>query len=277
MKGSVFEYLDYKKYLIDWMDNRASGGRGERSRIAAILKCHVAYISRILGDQAHLSLEQAHALNSYLEHGPEEADFFLLLVQSARAGSAELQRHFEAKIRGEIEKRSVLKNRLEYRKALSETDQATYFSAWYYAAIHLLLALPELQTRDSLARYLRVAPKRVGEVLGFLTSAGLAIENKGRFQTGPTSIHLGNDSPMISKHHSNWRLQALQSLERESPDELHYSSAVTVARKDIPEVRKILISAIEQVRAVVRASKEDALYCYALDLFEVGGKTERNS
>jgi uncharacterized protein (TIGR02147 family) len=274
MKGGVFEYLDYKAYLEDWMGARAPGGRGERSRMAQALRCHVAYLSRVLAGQAHLSLEQAHALNPYLGHSPEEADFFLLLVGSARAGTAELRRHFEAKVRAELERRRLLKNRPEYRKALSEVDQATYFSAWYYAAIHLLLAVPELRTREALSRYLRVSPRRVGEALRFLVASGLAIERKGRYETGPASIHLDNDSPMVSRHHANWRMQALQSLERESPDELHYSSAVTLSRADVPEARKILVSAIEKVRALAEASKEEALYCYALDLFEVGGKAE---
>jgi hypothetical protein len=101
----------------------------------------------------------------------------------------------------------------------------------------------------------------VGQVLQFLVSSGLAVEKKGRFQTGPTSLHLGSDSVMISKHHANWRLQAIQALEREQPDELHYSSAVTVSRKHVPEVRKILVAAIEQVRSVVKNSTEECLYC----------------
>jgi hypothetical protein len=97
------------------------------------------------------------------------------------------------------------------------------------------------------------------------------IEKKGRFVSGPVSIHLGNNSPMISRLHSNWRMQAIQSLERERPEELHYSSAVTVSRKHVPEIRKALVAAIEEVRAIVKPSPEECLYCYSLDLFEVGG------
>jgi len=271
MKGSILEYLDYKKYLNDWINQRSSGGRGERSRIAEILRCNVAYVSRVLNGGAHLSSEQAHAMNSYLQHSSDEADFFLLLVHYSRAGTVDLQNYYLTKIRAEIERKNVLKNRLDYSRVLSKVDQTTYFSAWYYAAIHLLLAIPELQTKENIARYLRLPPKRVGQVLEFLVTSGLAIERKGSFKTGPTSIHLGNDSSMISKHHSNWRLQAIQSLEKERPDELHYSSAVTVAQEDVAEVRKIIISAIEQIRSVVKSSRDERLYCYSMDLFELGG------
>lgn len=275
MKGSVFEYLDYKKYLNDWIESRSSAGRGERSRIADALRCHVAYISRVLNGDAHLSLEQAHMLNNHLSHVAEEADFFLLLVLHARAGTADLQNYYIAKLRSEIERKSVLKNRLEYRKQLPEVDQTTYFSAWYYAAIHLLISIPEFQTKETLARYLRLPAKRVGQVLQFLTTSGLAMEKNGKYQTGRTSIHLGNDSPMIAKHHTNWRMQAIQALERERADELHYSSAVTIAREHVPELRKILISAIEQIRKITKTSPEECLYCYSLDLFEIGGLSEK--
>ena len=74
---------------------------------------------------------------------------------------------------------------------------------------------------------------------------------------------------MIAQHHTHWRMKAIQSLDSEKPEHLHYSSAVTVARADIPAVRKILLSAIEQVRKIVKDSKEDSLYVYCLDLFEV--------
>lgn len=80
---------------------------------------------------------------------------------------------------------------------------------------------------------------------------------------------------MISKHHANWRLQAIQSLEREQPDELHYSSAVTISKEHVPEIRKILVGAIEQVRAIVKNSPEKCLYCYSFDLFEVGGLADK--
>ena len=76
---------------------------------------------------------------------------------------------------------------------------------------------------------------------------------------------------MILRHQSNWRLQALQALERNQRDDLHYASAVTVARRDVPLIREALVRAIEEVRGKVRASvSEDALYRYTVDLFEVG-------
>ncbi len=272
MKSTIYEYLDYQRFLSDWIDSRSKSGRGERSKIANVLKCHIAYLSRILAGKAHLSLEQAQQLAPYLGLTDEETDFFLLLVLHARAGTKDLQNYYLSKIKSEVERKNVLLNRLQYRKTLPEVEQATYFSAWYYAAIHLLISIPEFQTKEQLERHLKISPKKITQVLNFLVASGLAVEKKGKYQTGTTNLHLGNNSPMISKHHLNWRLQALQSIERERAEELHYSSAITIPREAVPKIRLTLVKAIEEVRKLTKSPNEEVLYCYAIDFFEVGGR-----
>ena len=87
MKKALFEYSDYKLYLSDKIDGMPKHGRGERSKLAEALRCHLAYVSQVLKGEAQLSLEQADIINQYFDHSPDEADFFLLLVQAARAGT----------------------------------------------------------------------------------------------------------------------------------------------------------------------------------------------
>ncbi|MFM8315317.1 MAG: hypothetical protein ACKOA8_13610, partial [Deltaproteobacteria bacterium] len=51
------------------------------------------------------------------------------------------------------------------------------------------------------------------------------------------------------------------------------SSVLVVDKKQVPEIKAILVKAIEEVRKVMKpASSYDTLYCYALDLFEVGSQ-----
>ncbi len=269
MEASLFEFSDYKLYLSNWIASRPNGGHGEKSKLAAAMSCHLAYVSQVLGGDAHLSHEQAIAAGDYLGLTEEELAFLLLLLDRARAGSARLRQFYDKKIRGVLAGRSVLKNRLEYQKTLPREDQTLYYSAWYYIAAHMLITMPAFQSRSALEARLGLGTEKLLEVLEFLARSGLAAQSKGKLSTGPMSIHLGNDSPMISKHHANWRMKAIQSLEREKPEELHYSSVVTVARSDIPKARKILLKAIEEMRKLIKDSKEDALYCYCLDLFEV--------
>lgn len=268
-KTSVFEFSSYKAYLLAWIETRPLKGRGERSRIAETLRCQLAYVSQVLNGPAHFSLEQAEALNALLDHTEDEADFFHLLVQLDRAGTPALQSRVQKKIKKILNDRLVLRNRLEFEKSLSREDQAIYYSAWYYAALHIAVAVPALQTREALTRAFNLPVSRVSQVLDFLISRGLVEEKKGRYQAGDTRIHLESDSPMITKHHMNWRMQAIQSLEHAGSSELHYSSVITVAESDIPRAREALVKAIEQIREIVKPSKDESLYCYTLDLFKL--------
>ena len=269
-KPSVFEFMSYKKYVLHWILSRPHCGRGERSRIAETLQCQLAYISQVLNGSAHFSFEQAEALNTLLDHTDHESDFFLLLVHLERAGTQALQRRIKKKIKETLNQRLVLRNRLNFEKTLSREDQMTYYSAWYYAAIHMALAIPALQTRESLARAFNLSVSKISLVLDFFQTHGLATEERGRYKIGDARIHLENDSPMISKHHTNWRMQAIQSLEKETSSELHYSSVITVAEDDIPKVREALVKAVEKVREIIKPSKDETIFCYTLDLFRVG-------
>lgn len=264
---TLFEYRDYRAYLNDRTQERS---RGERSRLAEHLHCHLTYVSQILGGTAHLSPEQTQLLNRYYGHNEEESDFFLNLVLMARAGSRELERYYSGKIEKTLEQRLVLRNRLQYKKSLAPVDQATYYSSWHYTAVHFALTIPRLQSREAIGRYLGLTSAIVGEVLDFLVSVGIAREEKGLYNTGTTSIHLGNDSPMLSKHHANWKVQALRSLDLPSNDDFHYTSVVTLSKKDLMQIKSLMVSAIEQIRPVIRESPEEELYCYAMDLFGVG-------
>lgn len=269
----VFEFKDYKDYVRRWIVSQPNQGHGEKSRIAKHLKCHIAYVSQVLNANSHLSSEQAEALNSHFEHNEEEADFFMLLVQLGRAGTHALERFYARKISKALEQRSLLRNRIADKKAIDREDQAIYYSAWYYAAIHMGVLVPELRTPRALAKYFGLSTEKTRRAIDFLISTGLIRESQGGLLPGESRIHLTDDSPMISKHHINWRMQAIQSLDQEAPGELHYSSVVSVSRQDTPRVREILLKAIEEVRKVVKESKDERVCCYAVDLFAVGGST----
>ena len=269
MSVSVFDYMDYKAYLSDWINARPGRGRGERSRIAQQALCHAAYISQVLQGEAHFSLEQGALLNEYLAHDLEEENFFLLLLQLGRAGNEKLRAHFLRAVRQVQEKRLVLKNRLSFQKSLSPEHHAVFYSAWYFVAIHVLLTIPGFRDRPSIARHLGLPLEKVSEALSFLVECGLAKEEKGQFIVGPVSVHLGEDSKMLAKHHSNWRLRAIQSLDHPGPNELHYSSVASVAEKDLPKIRAIFVRAIEEARAIIKPSAEEKLICYSLDLFGI--------
>lgn len=270
MDKDIFDYFDYRDYLLAWIASKPNRGRGLRVSIAESIRSPVSHVSQVLKGISNLSFEQAEDLNELLGHSTEQADYFLLLVQLERAGSQKLKERLKNQIEKARSKRLVLKDRLDVKASLTKEDQVTFYSSWHYVAVHILLTIPAFQTKEAISRQLKISLKRTTEILEFMQNLGLAELKNGKYTVGTTRIHLGNDSPMISKHHINWRLQAIQSLEKEDfLESLHYSSVVSIAKNDVNEIKSVLVKAIENAKKLIRDSKEEELHSFSIDFFKV--------
>jgi uncharacterized protein (TIGR02147 family) len=266
MNKSVFEYSHYKTYLRDRTGARGSK-LGVKSALARTMGCQPTYLSQVLHDHAHLSLEQAEKVNEFFGHNKEESDFFLLLVQKERAGTPSLAAYFQEHLNEILRRRLILSKRLGEKVVLNEQNQSVYYSSWIYAAIHIALTIPKLRTREAIGTFLKLPLKKVSSALDFLCSVGLARAQGSSYSVGETQVRLSSGSYNLIRHHSNWRTQALEALDREELADLHYSGVISLSREDVIKVKNILLEAISQSQNVVRDSKEEELYAVALDFF----------
>lgn len=262
---SLFDFRDYKNYLATKSVERGLRS-GFKSALARACGCNSAYISSVLGGNAHLSLEQAERACGFLQLNSEETDYVLLLVQRARAGTPSLRNYFDARIDRAIEQRLSVQKRMGIKERMSPQDQNRYYSSWTYAAIHVALSIPRLaQSTNALAKYFDLSPSTVNKVLEFLLSCGLAVEKGSGYAIGPRHIHIGKNSENIQRHHTNWRLQIIRALESECEQNLNYSSVVTLSREDAYKVREILLSSLKQSADVIMTSPEEEVYAMAVD------------
>lgn len=271
MTKDIFSYIEYRKYLKDEISSRPKRGHGVRMAMARSIQCPPSHVSQILSAVSHLSLEQAESLNEFLAHPPAEADYFLLLVQLARAGTPSLRRRLERQKIALLAKRVNLREQLQIEAGLTTDQQTTFYSSWLYGAVHVMLSIPRLQNKEALSRHLGVSSAHVDRILSFLISTGLASKHPGGgYEIGKTRIHLGAESPLISRFHSLWRMQALRSLEREDFErDLHYSSVVTLSREDRDRIHSRLIQEIQAIKEVIRASPEEEVHCFSVDWFRL--------
>lgn len=271
---SIFDFKNYKTYLTA-VSAHAVGGknRGMKSSLATAAGCQPAYLSRVFSGAAHLSLEQAEGISSYLGHSQDEERMFLTLLQYNRAGTKRLRDYFDRELVELRRARNILEVRFKVGNALSTADQQTYYSSWLYVAAHVLVSIPSLQTKEALSNHLGIPLRKIGEVLEFLAGTGLVEERDRRYTMGKTRVHLGNGSPLIGKHHVNWRIQAMRSLDRDSSrqdnEDLHYSSIVSLSAVDFTRLKSRLIEVIEEFNSVVKDSPEEAGACLALDFFGI--------
>lgn len=269
--ASIHDHKDYKKYVNDALGGNIKRS-GLRSKAAEAMGVQLTYLSRVLNAEAHLSLEQALQLSEFLGHTEEERKIFLLLLQKDRAGTKKLEQHFQKQIDEIHEKRQLIQNRVKLREELNAVDQAKYYSRWYYACIHVMISIPELSTKAAIATQLNLSISVVTEALEFLISCGLAEDNHDRFSISKRHIHLGSNSENIQKHHMNWRVQAMSSLDNVKKNDLHYSVIISLSRQDATKLKERILQVIEDNMKDVGPSKEEVVYCQAFDFFEINRK-----
>jgi len=269
MEISIFEFYDYKVYINTRLQFLPGKGYGFKAQIARAAGCNSAYVTQVLNKNAHFSLEQAEALNSLLSHDRDEAEYFLSIVQYARANSKALRDRFKIQIERIKQARLSYKVRLDIRHELSEPDQVRYYSSWYFAAIHMATTIPELQSELKIAEALGLSKERVTEVLEFLISAGLVKRESNRLRPGISRIFLGRDAMMTNRHHVNWRAKAIETLDHGNSESFHLSTVLSLASEDLVAFKEQLNKGVEKARTLARASKEEELHCLNVDFFRV--------
>ncbi len=268
MEIDIFSFSHYRDYILAWVGPNHQR-RGVKTKLAQALRCQPPLISQVLRGDLDLSLEQGEAANRFFNHSPQESRFFILLLLSARAGTQELKQHFESQISEIKRQREVLSHRIEKKNELSAEQKSQYYSSWQYTAIHIATTIPALQSRDALARCFALPLAQVDLVVAFLIDAGLIAIAGNRLVCGATEIFVGSDSVLFSRHHANWRLQALESLDRISPGDLHYSAVASLSRADAEKIKKECMNFIQKMIKTLKASPEETLYTLGIDFFSL--------
>ena len=269
MKKIAFEFTNYKAFFKAKTEGFESSW-GVKKRLAQHMDCQAAYLSQVLKGQAELSVEQLFKACSFFDLDQDEIDFIFLLHQKDRAGTKEVKDYFQKKISEAITKRMSLTQRLGAENILSEQDRATYYSSWIYMAVHFLVGIAEYSDREKIKKVLKINSKKINTVIVFLTRNGLITESgNGQLAIGVNSIRLGNDSPWIVKHHTNWRMKAIENLDKEDVFDLHYSGVYTMSEKDATAIKNILLDTIKKNVEIVKESKEEKMFVMNMDFFNL--------
>ena len=269
MDKLVYDFSDYKAYLGAVLASKPARGRGFRAKMAEAIGCQRAFVSQVLQGEAHFNLEHGDRLNAFLEHSKEEAHFFLLLIQYARAGTSSLRNYFYEQMKLVLDERLILKNRIRSEGNLTHEQKTRYYSSWHYGAARVSVTIPSLRTKEALSKRLQLTMPQLTRVLDFLLEIGL-IEQRGQeFHPTTHHMHLGNDSALIAKHHTNWRIRSIQSFDTEGTKDLHYSSTVSLSHDDALKIKSILVNSVEDIQSKIKYSKEETLFSFCMDFYEL--------
>lgn len=269
MTISIYDFNSYKAFLIAWIDQQPHKGHGAKSLLAKHTQCNPAYVTQVLSGNAQFSLEQIEKLKVFLNFDAEEFDFFVLLVERERSGTVTLNKYFTGKIDKILVDRKQIKNRVKNDGTVTKEAQTKYYSNWVNMAVHMALTIPKFQSVAIIANQLKITERAVKDSIDFLVKYEIITQTKTGYKMGVNRFHLAHDSDLISKHHNNWRLQAMKSLDQRLEEDLHYSSVVSISQDDFSKIRSDLLSAIEKAKEVVKKSPEETLVSFCVDFFKI--------
>ncbi len=266
----IFQHRDYRAFLRAWIDAAPKAGRGQLTRISEAAQIHKTTLSQVFSGAKELSLEQGHRITQYIGLNQAETDYFLLLVEHERAGSASLREHFARQIEEKQKSHQQLSQRVTRSRELSSEERAIYYSNWIYSAVRNISAIESLRHPSEIAKKLGLDVAYLKQVTEFLLKTGLCIEKNGKIEPGPQMTHLEASSPLVSRHHGNWRIKAMDRhpvLRKDN--ELAYTAPMTLSAKDVLKVRSLLADLVQKTDEIVGPSPSEKLYCMCLDWFEV--------
>ncbi len=264
----IWEFRSYRPYL----NARLSEGgprSGKRTELAAAIQVHTTFVSQVLKGRAELSLEQADGINEFLSHSEDECEYFLTLVLQDRAGTKRLRARFEDKINKMRDARQNISKRVNAESEISEKDRERFYSSAVYGAIHVLCSIPRLQDPRALADALHLPLPRALDILDFMLRIGLLSLDGGKYSPGTHHVHLNNQSELILKHHTNWRLHCVSSLQFLDRDDLHYSGCMSLSKEDAFRVKEAILEALSRTVKIVEKTKVEEAYVLGLDFYRL--------
>src|ERR1700733_10426157 len=135
---SLFSYDDYRDLLRDIERSKGPQARGFWTQLAKATGCQTSYVSRILAKGAHFSQEQTLRLCEFLLLPADETEYVLCLVEHEKSSTAELKNFYQKKLNAIREKKLDIQSRVRPSVTLTSDALATFYSQWYYLAIHVL-------------------------------------------------------------------------------------------------------------------------------------------
>ena len=265
MEMKIYDFENYKTFINYKIKELPSNGRGEITKMAKALNVHTTMMTHILKGKANLAMEQGLKLANYLNLNELETDFFILLVQWERSGDEATRLFWQKKITKLKNKALNLSHRLQTKNELSESDRVFYYSNWIYSGIRLLTAIKRFQTIEALSKELDLSKEKVRTVLEFLSERGLVNVKGSQYSYGLVPTYLESVSPMIIRHHMNWRHKAQQHFDKIRTNDLLFTFPVILSEEDAQKIRGKLVEVIEEIKKISDPSPSDEFYILNLD------------
>lgn len=267
---SIFEVKNFSEYLRIYVKSLPQKGRGVLSSISLATGIHSTTLSQAVKGDRPFSLEQVASICIYLGLNELETRYALVLLQAERAGTEVLKCIFANEL-GRLKQQALeLVHVVKKDKVLSEEERALFYSNWYYSALAVLSSIPGLNNSSALSSRLGLSIQKTNQVIGFLVGSGVCTDRNGEIKPGSNSTHLEAHSPLVSRHHGNWRIKAMEKHPNlDHQFEMAYSSPMSLSKQDGIQIRQLIVDLVKKVNEMREPSPSEDAYFLNIDWIKI--------
>jgi uncharacterized protein (TIGR02147 family) len=266
---NIFEFRNYRDYIQALCNSQ----RGYLTVLADAAGCAKSYLSSCLKEKCHLTLDHIYGIAEYLQMNDQEEEYFFLLLEKDKCSTLKLRKKLETKLKELSREAFRLKNQQSSSLIVQDNNHSSglgqYYSVSTYIAIHSLTAIDRYQTLDKMAERLLLPKAVVQYYLDELIKMDLVKKDGVRYKWNTFSIHLADDSAWITTHHSNWRVSAMQNLQKRDHTALHYSLVQSISEADFEVLKKKMSQFIKEFAKVATPSASEESYNFNIDFYKI--------
>ncbi len=266
---TVFDFKDYKSFLLALNQE----GGFSITQLAEAAGCQRSYLSRVINGPLHLTPDQCFLLATFLHLNESEAQHLHSLLEYDRASAQAYRQNIASRIKREkakhLELKSQVRGQIPIANHEANLNWQTYYSSWIYAALHIAVSVPSLQTLESLASRFRLESSMLESYLTRLQVMGLVEHKDQKWKWKSGDIHLPKENPLTTHSHQNWMFKAQESIQLRDPQSIHYSVVQSLSAEDYDELLRTITKWINDFNKKTGPSRPEEVACLHLDFFKV--------
>lgn len=264
----IFDYLDYRKFLNDYYEDRKKNDPVFTHRfVAERASIDSGFFTKIIHGERHISIGIADRFARLLKLGKRETDYFRTMVRFCKAKDHEKKNSFfEALISFNKSEKHVLSR-----------DQYALFGSWYNLVIREILAFHPF--RDDFAGLAKmvipaITPAMAKKSIRLLESLGLIKRTAvGEYQKVSPVWTTGEEARALAIVNYQKAVMdiAKDALDRFSKDERYMSTlTVSVSKAEYEEIQNDIKKVREKILASARnCADPDSVYQCNFSVFPV--------
>lgn len=261
---SIFDYVDYRFFLTDYLNQQKATSRGFSLRSFA-QKAGVAasLLNDILSKRQNLTVQSMHKYAIAIELGVKEIAYFEALVSFNNASTNQEKNRFFGEM-VHLRGRSAVK--------FIDHQQYEYFSEWYHSVVRELVTHGGLgcdaekisQCTDPV-----VSPAKVKKSIALLQELGLIYETDGVWHASDKvlSSEYQIQSVALKNYHTGMLDRAVESLDKHTSDEREFQGlTLSVSKATFMQMKNRIRSFSDELLAMAASENVGADEVYQINL-----------